>query len=101
MTLRILTTVFLIGMPIFLYVLPVDYLDDSFIPCPFSFFLGVKCPGCGMTRAFMRILHGDFASSIKYNAYSIIFFALFALIYLAIILRNIKIISIRFKSRSL
>lgn len=30
------------------------------IPCPIKWFTGVSCPGCGMTRAWLRVLHFDF-----------------------------------------
>lgn len=35
--------------------------------CPFSFFLGISCPGCGMTRAFLSLLQFDFAQAFYYH----------------------------------
>ena len=37
------------------------------ITCVFLHFLGVPCPGCGMTRALLAILRLDFVAAIKYN----------------------------------
>jgi len=39
----------------------------GFVFCPFRALTGLPCPGCGMTRAFCAIGHGDFASAIGFN----------------------------------
>lgn len=33
------------------------------IGCPFRFLFGICCPGCGMTRAAISILHFDFVAA--------------------------------------
>lgn len=38
-----------------------------FYKCPFKFFLGVPCFGCGMTRALMSCLHFDFNAAFSYH----------------------------------
>ena len=35
--------------------------------CIFKKFLGVSCPGCGMTRAFLSALRFDFTAAFKYH----------------------------------
>ena len=40
----------------------------KFYACPFHKLTGYDCPGCGMTRACMAILHGDFLLSFRFNA---------------------------------
>lgn len=35
--------------------------------CPLRFFLGIPCPFCGMTRAFLCVLAGDFAKSFYFH----------------------------------
>ena len=37
------------------------------IPCPFYTVTGLKCPGCGMTRMCMDILHLDFRGAYLEN----------------------------------
>ena len=37
------------------------------VPCVYRHFLGIQCPGCGMTRAWTAILHLDFAAAFGYN----------------------------------
>lgn len=37
------------------------------LPCPIKFMSGISCAGCGMTRAFISVLKGDFAAAIYYH----------------------------------
>jgi hypothetical protein len=36
-------------------------------PCVFHHVTGLNCPGCGGTRAFFALVHGDLLRSIRYN----------------------------------
>ncbi|HYH84597.1 MAG TPA: DUF2752 domain-containing protein [Pyrinomonadaceae bacterium] len=46
--------------------------------CPLRALTGYPCPGCGMTRAFCAIGHGEFALAVGYNALSpLLFLAMF------------------------
>ena len=38
------------------------------IPCLFKLVLGISCPGCGMTRAYIRLLHLDIKGAFSYHA---------------------------------
>ncbi len=35
--------------------------------CPFKLFFGIDCPGCGMTRAFLNFLKGNFGKALEYH----------------------------------
>lgn len=37
------------------------------IGCPISFLFGVSCPGCGLTRAYMSLIHMDLKSAFIYH----------------------------------
>jgi hypothetical protein len=40
----------------------------GFFPvCPLYTMTGYACPGCGMTRGFHALLHGDFLGSLDFN----------------------------------
>jgi hypothetical protein len=39
--------------------------------CVFHDLTGLKCPGCGMTRAFYAISHGHFVQAIRLNLLSL------------------------------
>jgi len=48
--------------------------DPSFTLCPFRFFTGLPCPGCGMTRAFCALGHGEVWRAVRFNALSPVLF---------------------------
>lgn len=48
------------------YYLLVTNIDIG-VNCLFRRITGLKCPGCGNTRAVLCILHGDWAGSFKQN----------------------------------
>jgi hypothetical protein len=44
------------------------------ILCPFRALTGHPCPGCGMTRAFCALMHGELWRAIKLNPFSPLLF---------------------------
>ena len=36
--------------------------------CPLRYTLGVPCPGCGLSRATIALIHGDWETSLNYHA---------------------------------
>ena len=43
----------------------VDWLEKRQMPCFYKSFLGIECPGCGMQRALIALLRGEFLYSLK------------------------------------
>lgn len=43
------------------------YHSEVFAPCPFRAMTGLRCPGCGGTRAMYSLLHGDLAGTVRMN----------------------------------
>ena len=37
------------------------------ITCPLKFVTGISCPGCGMSRAVMNAVKGDFSAAFSYH----------------------------------
>ena len=57
----------------FLAILGIGYLiliqtTTLRIPCLFRAYTGFKCPGCGVTRMCVAILHGDWRTAWKENS---------------------------------
>ncbi|GGI80143.1 membrane protein [Saccharopolyspora subtropica] len=46
-------------------------------PCPIRWLTGLDCPGCGATRMFYSLLHGDLLSALHYNALAVAFIPFF------------------------
>ncbi len=42
-----------------------EWLESHLIPCFYKSLFGIECPGCGMQRAFIELLKGNFIESIK------------------------------------
>ena len=66
-------------IPILLYVV-ITQIVFGYI-CPFRIILDVECPGCGLTRATLEILKGNFIVSLHYN-YTCIFWLIFIILFI-------------------
>lgn len=50
-------------------------LLDEFIICPFRYFTGLLCPGCGMTRSFLSIGYDGITQAVSFNPIGPFFFS--------------------------
>jgi len=55
------------------------------IGCFFRNTFGIRCPGCGLTRAFFSILNLNFIDAFKYNIISIPLFIIIVIINLLLV----------------
>jgi hypothetical protein len=46
----------------------IEWLEAHMLACSMKATFGIECPGCGMQRAFIALLRGDFMDSLHYNA---------------------------------
>ncbi len=49
-------------------------------PCPFFYFTGLKCPGCGLTTSFTCLVHFQWLNAFKAHPLGPFLFLLFALL---------------------
>jgi hypothetical protein len=48
--------------------------------CPIEYLFHIPCPGCGLTRAAIHLLHGELSAAISANILSVPIFILLLLI---------------------
>jgi hypothetical protein len=48
------------------------------LPCPIRNIFGIRCPGCGMTRAFVAMSSGNMPRAWRHNPFSFIVVPLLA-----------------------
>lgn len=59
----------------------------GFFPvCPLLAMTGIACPGCGLTRGFHALFHGDVLSALDYNAILPAFAFFFGYLFLSLFL---------------
>lgn len=59
----------------------VGYFNPStsnFFPvCPLFAITGLNCPGCGLTRGFHALFHGDFLTALQFNLFLPVYLLVF------------------------
>jgi hypothetical protein len=59
----------------------------SFFPvCPLYSLTGLACPGCGLTRGFHALFHGDILTALDYNAMIPAYAAFFGYLFISMLL---------------
>jgi hypothetical protein len=54
-------------IPVCLYFIPVNWLEQQHSVCLFKNLTGKNCYGCGITRAILSAMHFQFDIAYKYN----------------------------------
>jgi hypothetical protein len=79
--------VVLAGIPV-LFFIAYFYNDlplNGFEFCAVKRFLDIPCPGCGLTRSFAQLVHGNLVAALKFN----IFGPILAIIFIYIFIRRL------------
>ena len=70
----------------------------GFFPaCPLYTTTGIYCPGCGMTRGFHALLHGDILSAFHFNALLPFFGFIFGYVLLSVFLVAVRGYGLNYK----
>ena len=66
------------------------YFDPTragiFPPCPLLAATGFACPGCGLTRGFHALFHGDIMTAMDFNALIPLFVLIFGYFFVSMVL---------------
>jgi hypothetical protein len=64
-----------------------DPARTHFLPvCPLFALTGLACPGCGLTRGFHALFHGDLLTALDFNALLPIWLGVFGYLFASLIL---------------
>lgn len=87
----IIVTIFVLFLIYAIYYL----LTGSFIPCFFHKLTGLYCPGCGITRMIISILHFDLYQAFRFNP------LIFILVICAIFYQIVKLITFKLSTKEI
>ncbi len=76
--------------PMIILLLPADYFDQGPALCPSVIFFNKTCFGCGITRAIMHLMHGEFSIAKEFHAYVFIIFPILLGLYITEFVYSIK-----------
>lgn len=72
----------------------VAYFDPSkvnFLPvCPLFTLTGFACPGCGLTRGFHALFHGDILTAVDFNALIPLWVLVFGYIFVSLVFVTVR-----------
>jgi len=72
----------------------VAYFDPNkanlFPVCPLFTLTGFACPGCGLTRGFHALFHGDIVTAIDFNAMVPIWAVIIAWVFVSLLLLTVR-----------
>jgi hypothetical protein len=63
----------------------------GFFPvCPLYYLTGIHCPGCGLTRGFHALFHGDVLTALHFNALLPVYAFVFGFMFVSMILIAVR-----------
>ncbi len=76
--------------PLALFSVPLSTLESLPSLCLYKNIIGTECPGCGMTRAALSLLHLRFAGAFAFNRMIIIVFPLILFLFFKNLIKDVK-----------
>jgi len=68
--------------PVALFFIPSSFFTNSHSICLYRNIFGIECPGCGITRAVLSLIHLKFSEALTYNKLVVIVFPVLVYIFL-------------------
>jgi hypothetical protein len=72
--------------------------EGIFPVCPLLQLTGLACPGCGLTRGFHALFHGDVAAALDYNALLPMFGFILGYVFVSLLMTAIRGRGLTFKA---
>ncbi|MCM8776721.1 MAG: DUF2752 domain-containing protein [Candidatus Omnitrophica bacterium] len=69
-------------LPVTLFFIPLSSLQNLPSLCLYKAIFGIECPGCGITRALLSLLHFNLYDTLNYNRLVVIVFPVLVYIFL-------------------
>ncbi|HYK85500.1 MAG TPA: DUF2752 domain-containing protein [Ktedonobacteraceae bacterium] len=69
-------------LPLVFFLVPTSWLEGHRSICLIYNVFGVRCPGCGMTRALSCAVHGRFKQAFQYNRLVVVVLPLLGFLWL-------------------
>ena len=79
----------LLALPVVLIVLPADFFDSGQSICLSTVLLDMECPGCGMTRSIMHLIHLDVAEAVYHNPLGLVVLPLLGWLWLRAVVSSL------------
>lgn len=76
--------------PLVLLLLPANFFDSGPDICLFTLATGFHCPGCGMTRACMHLIHLDYVPALYLNKKAFVVLPILCVLLLVDFIKTIK-----------
>jgi hypothetical protein len=67
-----------------------DGIADGPVVCPFRLLTGLPCPGCGLTRAWVYLAHGQWHESFVANPFGLVLLALVVALVVAVVTARLR-----------
>ena len=77
-------------IPLALFAVPLSTFESLPSVCLYKNIFGRECPGCGMTRAALYLIHLRFADAFAFNRMIIIVFPLILFFFLKNLIKDVK-----------
>ncbi len=67
-----------------------DHIEDGPVICPFRRLTGLPCPGCGLTRSWVYLAHGQWSDSLSAHPFGVIAAGLTVALVVAVVAARVR-----------
>lgn len=67
-----------------------DRIEDGPVVCPFRLLTGLPCPGCGLTRSWVYLAHGQWRDSFVAHPFGVVAVALLLALVVAVVAARVR-----------